>query len=105
VASTKELAHRLTTASTTPRPASDSARVVNADVLLQFKSLADILTDNRGQLVAQNMLSEGRSKEEAEKKIDELLELTGWFDHLAVSLDSTPTELRITADLELQPKN
>ena len=36
--------------------------------MLQFDALREVLADNRGQLVAQNMLKEGHTKEEAEKR-------------------------------------
>ena len=71
-------------------------RVVNSDAVFQFERLREILIDNRAQLVAQNMLKEGHSKDEAERDIGVLLELVGWFDHLGLSLDTTPSELRVS---------
>ena len=103
VASTNALAHALATASATERPAGDADRVVNSDGVLRFDTLREILTDNRGQLVAQNMLKEGHTKEEAERDIGVLLELVGWFDHLGFSLDTTPSELRVSLDLVMKP--
>jgi hypothetical protein len=105
VASTKEFAHQLAKAKATSRPAGGTARVVNSDVVLQFDALREILADNRSQLVAQNMLTEGHTKDEAEKKIDELLELVGWFDCLNLSLDTTQSELRFTLDVGLKATN
>jgi len=103
IASTKALAHELATANATSRPAVDADRVVNSDVVIQFDTLREILKDNRGQLVAQNMLKEGHSKEEAERDIGILLELIGWFDHLRLSLDTTHSELRASLDLAMKP--
>jgi len=103
VASTKAMAHALSSASTSERPAEDADRVVNANVDLRFDTLKEILTDNRGQLVAQNMLKEGHTKEEAERDIGVLLELVGWFDHLGASLETTPSELRLSLDLVMKP--
>jgi hypothetical protein len=105
LASTKELAHSLATASaTTERPGAET-RIVNTDAVLHFDDLRDILADNRGQLVAQNMLAEGHTKEEAETAIDVLLELVGWFDHLALSLETTPSELRTTVDVSIKAQD
>jgi hypothetical protein len=102
VASTKALAHTLAAANATQLPAGDPAHVVNSDVVLDFAALREILADNRGQLVAQNMLSEGHTKDQSETQIDELLELVGWFDRLVASLDTTQGELRLSLDLELK---
>ena len=79
------------------------AAVVNSDVDLRFDALKHILEDNRGQLVAQNMLKEGHTKEEAERDVGVLLELTGLFDHLGVTLDTTQSELRVALDLTVKP--
>ena len=103
MASTNALAHALATASATERPAGDADRVVNSDAVVRFDPLREILTDNRGQLVAQNMLKEGHTKEEAERDIGVLLELVGWFDHLGLSVDTTPSELRVSLDLVMKP--
>jgi hypothetical protein len=105
VSSTKELAKTLATAKAADRPPADFTRVVNTDAVLHFDALREILDDNRGQLVAQNMLSEGRTKEEAEKAIGVLLELVGWLDRAAVTLDTTPSELRLSLDIGIKATN
>jgi hypothetical protein len=102
VASTKYFAHQFANAKSMSRPADDAAHFVNSDVVLHFDALRAILADNRSQLVAPNMLTEGHTKDEAEKKIDELLELVGWFDRLVLSLDTTQSELRFTLDVGLR---
>ena len=102
VASTKSLAHTLATARAIDPPAGDAAIVVNTDGVLHFDSLQQLLRDNRGQLIAQNMLNEGHTKEEAEKKIDVLLEVLGYLDRLGLSLDTTSSELHISIDVGLK---
>jgi hypothetical protein len=102
IASTKALAHRLATASASNPPPGDAARVVNTVAVLQFNALREILTDNREQLVAQNMLNEGHTKEEAEQEVGVLLELVDWFDQLTLSLDTTQGELRASLDLGIK---
>jgi hypothetical protein len=105
VASTKAFAHTLATAKTTERSMQDGKADLNSDLVLKFDTLRDVLSDNRGQLVAQNMLKEGRNKADAEKRIDSLLAIVGWFDRLNVSLDTTPQQLRLTLDIALQTSN
>jgi hypothetical protein len=105
VATTKELAHILATANAAKERPGDEDRIVNTDAVLSFDVLRDILADNRTQLVAQNMLAEGHTKEEAEAAIGVLLELVSWFDHLALSLDTTATELQVTVDVDIKAAN
>jgi hypothetical protein len=75
---------------------------VNSSGLLHFDKLQETLRDNRSQLVSQNMLNEGHTKEEAEKQIGVLLELVGYLDQLGVSLDTTAGELRLSVDVGLK---
>jgi hypothetical protein len=96
------MAHALATAATNPQPPGDSDRVVNANVVLRFDTLGSTLSDNRAQLVAQNMLKEGHTKAEADRDVSLLLELIGWFDHMDVSLDTTRSELRASLDLVMK---
>jgi hypothetical protein len=102
VASTKALAHTLATAEATDRLQENGSPIVNTDGVLHFDTLLEILRDNRGQLVAQNMLTEGHTKEEAEKKIDLLLQVVGYFDRLVLSLDTTPSELHLSFEAGLK---
>jgi hypothetical protein len=102
VASTKALAHTLATAQATDPSSGNDGRVVNTKARLQFDALREVLADNRGQLVAQNMLKEGHTKDEAERDIGDLLELVAYFDDLQLSLDTTPSELRATIDLGIK---
>jgi hypothetical protein len=105
LASTKGLAKVLVTANAADRPPADGAQVVNTDAMLHFDTLREILADNRRQLVAQNMLSQGHTKEEAEKSIGALLELVGWFDHLALSLATTSGELQLSLEVGINAAN
>jgi hypothetical protein len=61
---------------------------------LSADSLAAALRPNRGQMIAQNMLEKGHSREEAEKETDLLFNLIDLFS--SVSLDfTTDTAARI----------
>jgi hypothetical protein len=102
LASTKALAHSLVTAGPIDRPNGDAEHTVNSHALLHFDELREVLTDNRGQLVAQNMLKEGHTKEEAERDIGLVLELLGWLDHLGFSMDTTQSELHLSLDLVMK---
>jgi hypothetical protein len=95
----------LATANAAKERPGDEDRIVNTDAVLSFDVLRDVLADNRTQLVAQNMLAEGHTKEEAEAAIGVLLELVSWFDHLALSLDTTATELQVTVDVDIKAAN
>jgi hypothetical protein len=102
LASTSALAHTLATAKASSAPPGEAPQAVNTDAVLHAGALREILTDNRGQLVAQNMLKEGHSKEEAEQEIGVLLELLGWFDNAALSLDTSANELRVSLEVSLK---
>jgi hypothetical protein len=102
VSSSEQLARRLVASTATARPADDAGRVTNTDAAFRFDVLRDVLSDNRPQLVAQNMLSEGHTKEEAEKEIGMLLELLGWLDAATLRLDSTARDLRLSVSVTIK---
>jgi hypothetical protein len=102
LATTSALAHALASATAASEAPHEATRIVNTDGVLQAGVLREILADNREQLIAQNMLKEGHSKEEAERAIDVLLELVGWFDHAALSLETSANELRASLDVSLK---
>jgi hypothetical protein len=101
VASTGQLARELTAAAVPERAATDS----NTDVSLQGDILQQILNDNREQLIAQNMLGEGHSREEAEAAIGLLLEAVGYLKDASLQLVPTAESLRLgfSVRLEQQP--
>ena len=97
VSSTQQLAEELVTAELT---AGDPEARPNTELTLVVPVLQEILTDNREQLVSQNMLEEGRSREEAEAQIDLLLQLVGYFQSVDLQLirqtDSLNLDLTIS---------
>ena len=106
VSSTRPLAHALAIAAksanaSTPRTdgPQDSERV-NTEARLAYSTLLDVLHDNRGQLVAQNMLEKGHGKEQAEKEIDLLLELLQFIGDTKLRL-STGKQLRLELETSL----
>ena len=97
-----ELADLLSTGTQTNPAAPPSEKVVNTLVNVDAHVLGDVLEDNRRQLVSQNMLEEGHSKEEAEKEIGVLLTLVGLFKDASIELVKAPKYLHLDIGLTLQ---
>lgn len=101
LSSTRQLAHDLSVAKI-PEAGADKAKASNSFASLSAPVLKQVLADNREQLVSQNMLSEGNTRDEAETQIDLLLELLGYFRGAAVQLDqngdSVSVRLSVTVD-------
>ncbi len=76
---------------------------------LQATTLQRILESNRSQLIANNMLEKGHSKEAAEGEIGLLLELLGFFRDVRLNLDITSSQMSldlavdVKSDGEAQP--
>jgi hypothetical protein len=99
VASSQTLARQLTLAKT-PNPATideNTRGKLNAGVL------RDVLADNREQLVSQNMLEDGNSREEAEAIIDLLLQVVDYFQGASITLGSTDDRLQAEFRIQVQP--
>jgi hypothetical protein len=99
LSSTENLAQELISVLKSPKPESSensnsTAPNRNTYMTLSADSLAAALRPNRGQMIAQNMLEKGHSREEAEKETDLLFNLIDLFS--SVSLDfTTDTAARI----------
>ena len=91
VATTKELARQLTLATIPQRDSTDN----NTQALLDASVLQNILADNREQLIAQNMLSDGNTRPEAEAAIDLLLEFVTYFQDTTFTIDSDSGALSV----------
>ena len=97
VSSTKALARELAVAvSKENKPNSD----VNSFVQVNVGGVSAILADNRGQLVAQNMLSEGHSKEEAERAIGDLFALLEAVEDASIDLAASEGTLRASLEID-----
>lgn len=97
VASTDRLAKELVTAQTT----SDHP-MVNTAIALDAGVLQAVLDENRNQLISQNMLSEGNSREEAEFAIGLLLELVGYFRDASINLKSEDDQLLLQFGIQFK---
>jgi len=73
----------------------------NASLALESASLAAILEDNRELLITQNMLSEGRSRQEAEQAIATFFQIVRLLDRAQVRLvaDTKVVALELSADI------
>ncbi|MDA1049682.1 MAG: hypothetical protein O3C40_04270 [Planctomycetota bacterium] len=73
---------------------------LNSTIKLNVSGVSDILADNRPQLVAQNMLSEGHSKEEAERTIGDLLELLAAAESVSIDLGASDGTVRASLEID-----
>lgn len=71
----------------------------NTVALLEVEALREILTDNQAQLVAQNMLDKGHSKEAAEQETAVLMTIINLFQNGDIALSTTQDSLRLDAKL------
>ncbi|MBI2479118.1 MAG: hypothetical protein HYV60_10940, partial [Planctomycetia bacterium] len=73
---------------------------LNSTIKLDVRGVSDVLADNRAQLVAQNMLAEGNSKEEAERTIGDLLDLLGVAESATIDLGVGDNALRASLEID-----
>lgn len=97
VASTKSLARVLTDKGDAEVQTVDD----NTRAELHANVLRDVLSDNRSQLVAQNMLEEGNSREEAESSIELLLQVLDYVEGASASLGTEDGRLKFKLSLEV----
>lgn len=97
LASTAELAQQLSEA---PRTEGHQTGV-NSNLRLFVPAISESLADNREQLIAQNMLEEGHSREEAEGAIELLFEIVRCFNGADVTLKRIDQQLSLSLSLEV----
>jgi hypothetical protein len=93
----EELADLVSKQNDAPRPA---MIVDNTLIELSPALSADVVHQNREQLIAQNMLEKGHDRAAAEGQIELLEKLVGFYHHAAIRL--TPAEKSVTISLELK---
>ncbi len=95
----KQLAKQLQlpadSAATNSKP---STKITNTILQVSGTALLQTLTDNLDQLIAQNMLEEGHSKDEAEAEIGMLLSIITLFKDASLQLEFD-TQARLSAQL------
>lgn len=77
------------------------ATKANSALMLDGDALAEILGDNREQLIAQNMLEDGNDYEEAGNTIDTLLSLVQMFEQFSADLAVEGDQLKLHARLSV----
>ncbi|MAG94671.1 MAG: hypothetical protein CMJ48_13130 [Planctomycetaceae bacterium] len=101
IASTKQLARNLVAATKDSDDVRAAGPRSNFAFNLQAAVLRKVLDDNRKQLVAQNMLEEGRDREEAEQQIGLLLDAVALLKNLHLRLETDEDALRLSVELNL----
>ena len=101
IASTKQMAKELVDAAQNEQ--STRGELSNTAIKLNAKALGEALADNRDQLVAQNMIKKGQTREESANEIGLLLEVLGLFEGVSFDVKTTGGELKL--ELTIQTKN
>jgi hypothetical protein len=68
---------------------------------LLVPAISESLADNREQLISQNMLEEGHSREEAEAAIELLFEIVRCFKGAWMNLERVDQQLSLGLSLEV----
>lgn len=77
---------------------------LNSQLVLDAKVGQAALADNRGPLIAQNMLDKGHDRAAAEKEIDRVLALLRYLERSSVALAVQDAGLELTLDVSLAAK-
>ena len=104
ISSTKQFARELVKLAEKPNLTTGGkakAITTNTEIDTNFSVIRDALEDNRKQLVAQNILSEGRDKAEAEKQIGILLEALGLLRNFSLKLATSNNTVQFEMELNL----
>ena len=97
LSSTAELAQQLSEA-----PSTETLQAgVNTSLKLLVPAISESLADNREQLISQNMLQEGHSREEAEAAIGLLFEIVRCFKGAWMNLERVDQQLSLGLSLEV----
>lgn len=100
--STTSIAQRLAAAEQSMNTTEEPEDVINTLLSIDAEQLHDVLQDNASHLVAQNMLKEGHTKEEAEQQIGTLLSILNLFDGAALELKTNTTELILSLSIAVK---
>ncbi len=102
LASTKELGRELLEKVMKRKKAAVSA--FNTEMRIYADVAAAMLRDNRNQLIAQNQLNEGQTKEEATDEIDGMLKVLEAFKGAAIELKSSKAMMRLEVSASMKEK-
>jgi hypothetical protein len=76
-------------------------QAVNSRVVVDGKVVQSVLADNRGPLIARNMLDKGHDRPAAEKEIDALLKALRYLDQSSIQLKANDRSLELDVELVL----
>lgn len=98
LSSTEELARGIATA-----PTAEPADTANTSLRLLIPVLGELLTDNHNQLVTQNMLTDGHTREEAETQIQALEAILGLFREVSLDLRTGDGQVILDLGIKVRP--
>jgi hypothetical protein len=101
IASTKRLARELVSLVKTPKT-SAAKQATNTQLQLNAQTLHAVLDDNKKQLVAQNVLEKGHTRQQAEAEIGVLLSILGWAKDASLKLSADKQSMRLEVGLRFQ---
>ncbi len=102
VASTAQLARQLVTADVGETSRS-TAGVSNTTAIVESATLAAVLDDNRDQLIAQSMIDDGKTRDEATRDVGILIELLTWIDSATLDFSHGEDQAELKVDLKIAP--
>ncbi|MEQ8791838.1 MAG: hypothetical protein RIC55_36615 [Pirellulaceae bacterium] len=105
VASTEQLARDLMKHAAGDKEQRGEQSQVNSAVTVDLSVLRDVLDDNRQHLIAQNMLKEGHTREEAEQQVGILLTVLDVFKQAKVQLLVEKERLVVETVVQLKPQD
>ena len=100
ISSSAQLAKDLIDAFKKPGTRGGQKFVSNTRARLDASALGEILTDNREQLIAQNMISDGHTREEAERQIGIFLEIVSLFREMSFDVKTIDGQLKLELAIE-----
>lgn len=77
----------------------------NTHAVIQFDALAATLSDNRSQLVAQNMLEKGHGPDQAEAEIGMLFDVLEMFENVSMDLDVVEEQLKLSLQVKVKSES
>lgn len=98
LSSTTELASRIADRADESQELSDDNTLAQANI----SALRSVLAANREHLIAQNMLEDGNSREEAEEQIAVLMQILRVFDNATLRLTPADESLRLSVEVRLR---
>jgi hypothetical protein len=101
IASTTQLAKELMDAAETEKTTRQTPS--NTALRLNTQTLGEVLHDNKDQLIGQNMIKKGQTREESQREIGMLLELLELFKGVSFDMKTTGGKLKLELSIQTKP--